>query len=82
MGIWEELNNYGEFAIIKSQARLNSYKLSVKEWVEKTNAIGITSKVGRYGGTCASDPKTFIIENNKKIPFCDCNILEDEIGCF
>ena len=31
--------NYGEFAIIKSQAGLNSYKISVKEWVEKTNAI-------------------------------------------
>ena len=57
LGIWEELNNpnfnYGEFAIIKSQAGLNSYKLSVKEWVEKTNAIGITSKAGRYGGTYA-----------------------------
>ena len=39
LGIWEELHNpnfnYGEFAIIKSQAGLNSYKLSVKEWVEK-----------------------------------------------
>ena len=57
LGIWEELYNpnfnYGEFAIIKSQAGLNSYKLSVKEWVEKTNAIGITSKAGRYGGTYA-----------------------------
>ncbi len=57
LGIWEELHNpnfnYGEFAIIKSQAGLNSYKLSVKEWVEKTNAIGITSKPGRYGGTYA-----------------------------
>ena len=57
LGIWEELHNpnfnYGEFAIIKSQAGLNSYKLSVKEWVEKTNAIGIASKAGRYGGTYA-----------------------------
>ena len=57
LGIWEELHNldfnYGEFAIIKSQAGLNSYKLSVKEWVKKTNAIGITSKAGRYGGTYA-----------------------------
>ena len=57
LGIWEELHNpnfnYGEFAIIKSQAGLNSYRLSVKEWVEKTNAIGITSKAGRYGGTYA-----------------------------
>ena len=57
LGIWEELHNpnfnYGEFAIIKSHAGLNSYKLSVKEWVLKTNAIGITSKSGRYGGTYA-----------------------------
>ncbi len=57
LGIWEELHNpkfnYGEFAIIKSQAGLNSYKLSAKEWVEKTNAIGIISKAGRYGGTYA-----------------------------
>jgi len=57
LGIWEELHNpnfnYGEFAIIKSQAGLNSYKLSVKEWVQKTNAVGITSKAGRYGGTYA-----------------------------
>ena len=57
LGIWEELHNpnfnYGEFAIIKSQSGLNSYKLSVKEWTQKTNAIGITSKAGRYGGTYA-----------------------------
>ena len=57
LGIWEELHNpnfnYGEFAIIKSQAGLNSYKISVKEWASKTNAIGIVSKAGRYGGTYA-----------------------------
>ncbi|MEA4912531.1 MAG: KilA-N domain-containing protein [Oscillospiraceae bacterium] len=57
LGIWEQIHNptfnYGEFAIIKSQAGLNSYKISVKEWVKKTNAIGIQAKVGRYGGTYA-----------------------------
>src|SRR3989339_1469748 len=57
LGIWEHLNNpafnYGEFAIIKSQAGLNSYKISAKEWVEKTNAIGIKATAGRYGGTYA-----------------------------
>ena len=41
LGIWESVYNpnfnYGEFAIIKSQAGLNSYKLSVKEWVDKTS---------------------------------------------
>jgi hypothetical protein len=57
LGIWESVFNptfnYGEFAIIKSQAGLNSYKISVKEWVEKTNAIGIKATAGRYGGTYA-----------------------------
>ena len=57
LGIWEEIHNpnfnYGEFAKIKSYAGLNSYKISVKEWVAKTNAIGIISKAGRYGGTYA-----------------------------
>ena len=57
LGIWEKINNsnfnYGEFATIKSQAGLNSYKISVKEWVTKTNAIGLTAKAGRYGGTYA-----------------------------
>jgi hypothetical protein len=57
LGIWEEMYNpnfnYGEFATIKSQVGLNSYKLSVKEWAEKTNAIGLISKAGRYGGTYA-----------------------------
>ncbi len=57
LGIWEQVHNpdfnYGEFAIIKSQAGLNSYKLSVKEWVGKTNAIGLVAKAGRYGGTYA-----------------------------
>ncbi|HOF17208.1 MAG TPA: KilA-N domain-containing protein [Bacteroidales bacterium] len=57
LGIWESVNNpnfnYGEFAIIRSQAGLNSYKISVKEWVEKTKAIGIKATAGRYGGTYA-----------------------------
>ena len=57
LGIWESVYNsnfnYGEFAIIKSHAGLNSYKLSVKEWVEKTNAIGLKATAGRYGGTYA-----------------------------
>ena len=57
LGIWESIYNpnfnYGEFAIIRNQAGLNSYKISVKEWIEKTNAIGITAKTGRYGGTYA-----------------------------
>ncbi len=57
LGVWETVYNpdfnYGEYAIIKSQAGLNSYKLSIKEWTEKTNAVGIKATTGRYGGTFA-----------------------------
>ena len=57
LGIWERIHNpefnYGEFAIITSKAGLNNYKISVKEWVEKTNAIGLRATSGRYGGTFA-----------------------------
>jgi hypothetical protein len=60
LGIWESVFNpgfnYGEFATIRSQAGLNSYKISVKEWVEKTNAIGLKATPGRYGGTYAHSP--------------------------
>ncbi|SHM32345.1 KilA-N domain-containing protein [Cyclobacterium lianum] len=51
--------NYGEFATIKSQPGLNSYKISVKEWTEKTNAIGLRAKAGRYGGTYAHSDIAF-----------------------
>jgi hypothetical protein len=57
LGIWESVFNpdfnYGEFATIRSQAGLNSYKISVKEWVERTGAIGLKATPGRYGGTFA-----------------------------
>jgi hypothetical protein len=57
LGIWEKIHNpdfnYGEFATIRSQAGLNSYKISVKEWVQKTGSIGLRAKAGRYGGTYA-----------------------------
>ncbi len=57
LSIWESVHNpgfnYGECATIKSQVGLNSYKLSVKDWVEKTNAIGLRASAGRYGGTYA-----------------------------
>jgi len=63
LGIWESIHNpdfnYGEFAIIKSQAGLNSYKISVKEWVASTNAIGLKAKAGRYGGTYAHKDLAF-----------------------
>ena len=57
LGVWEKVHNpdfnCAEFDIIKSQAGLNNYRLSAKEWMEKTHAIGIISKAGRYGGTYA-----------------------------
>ena len=57
LGIWERLNNpdfnYVEFDIIKSMAGLNNFRLSAKEWMERTHAVGIISKTGRYGGTFA-----------------------------
>ena len=57
LGIWENLYNpnfnYGEFATIRNQAGLNSFKISVKEFVSRTNAICLEAKAGRYGGTYA-----------------------------
>ena len=57
IGIWEKVYNpdfnYGEFAIIKNQAGLNRFKISVKDFVAKTNAISLFARAGRYGGTYA-----------------------------
>ncbi len=58
IGIWEEINNPDfnspEFGGIKNEAGLNRFTLSAKKWIEKTNAIGIIAKTGRYGsGTFA-----------------------------
>ena len=54
IGIWEELHNPNfkgnEFVIFKIQAGLNSFNLTPRKWIEATNAIGILSKSGRYGG--------------------------------
>ena len=57
LGIWETLNNPNfnpiEFEGFRRQAGLNAFVLSPKKWIESTNAIGIVSKAGRYGGTYA-----------------------------
>ena len=57
LGFWETLYNPDfkplEFEGFKKQAGLNSFVLTPKKWIETTNAIGITSKAGRYGGTFA-----------------------------
>ncbi|MEI6138190.1 MAG: KilA-N domain-containing protein [Mariniphaga sp.] len=57
VGEWEAIYNQGfnytEFGTIKNAAGANNFVLSVKQWIERTNAIGITAKAGRYGGTYA-----------------------------
>jgi hypothetical protein len=57
LGVWERLNNPGfnpiEFDGIRKQAGLNSFVLTAKRWIEVTNAVGLISKAGRYGGTYA-----------------------------
>ncbi|MDR0438186.1 MAG: KilA-N domain-containing protein [Bacteroidales bacterium] len=54
IGIWEKVNNPNfnvvEFNNIKNESGSNGYVLTSKQWIEKTNAIGITAKTGRYGG--------------------------------
>ena len=57
LGVWERIYNpnfnYGEFATIRNQSGLNSFKISVKEFVARTGAISLQAKAGRYGGTYA-----------------------------
>ena len=57
IGLWEKFNNPDfnsiEFDGIKNMAGSNSFSLTPKRWIEATNAIGIISKTGRYGGTFA-----------------------------
>lgn len=57
LGLWERLNNPNfigvEFDSFKNNAGSNSFTLSPQRWIESTNAIGIVSKSGRYGGTFA-----------------------------
>lgn len=54
LGIWEQIHNPefkgGEFDTFKKEAGLNSFRLTPKKWVDSTNAIGIQSRAGRYGG--------------------------------
>ncbi|WP_304669785.1 KilA-N domain-containing protein [Neisseria polysaccharea] len=57
LGVWERINNPDfnspDFEGIKNQAGLNRFSLSVKQWAQKVNGIGIIAKPGRYGGTYA-----------------------------
>lgn len=57
LGTWEMMYNPGfkavEFDHFRMQAGLNTFVLSVKEWIEKTSAVGMYVQAGRYGGTYA-----------------------------
>jgi hypothetical protein len=57
LGIWEKINNpdfnYPEFGVIEQEAGINRFIMSVGQWVDRTNAIGLLVKAGRYGGTYA-----------------------------
>ncbi len=57
LAVWENLHNPSfnspEFEGIKTEAGLNRFTMSAKQWIQKTNAIGIVASAGRYGGTFA-----------------------------
>ena len=57
LGLWESMHNPDfkpiEFDRFRNEAGSNAFTLSPQKWIEKTNAIGIVSKSGRYGGTFA-----------------------------
>lgn len=57
LGLWEKLHNPGfkqvEFDLFRNEAGYNHFVLSPQKWIESTNAIGLFSKSGRYGGTYA-----------------------------
>lgn len=63
LGLWEELNNPNfkrvEFEAFKNEAGDNGFVLTPQKWIASTNAIGITSKSGRYGGTYAHSDIAF-----------------------
>ena len=57
LGTWEQIYNSDfkvvEFDHLKAEAGLHTFVLSASEWIDKTNAIGLFVKKGRYGGTYA-----------------------------
>ena len=73
LGTWEMIHNENfkvvEFDHFKSQAGLPSFVLSVSEWIEKTNAIGIIVKKGKYGGTYAHKDIAFEFGSAISVPF-------------
>ena len=73
LGTWEVIHNPNfkvvEFDHFKTQAGLPSFVLSVSEWIEKTNAIGIIAQKGRYGGTYAHKDIAFEFGSAISVPF-------------
>lgn len=84
IGLWEVLNNPDfnrvQFDTFRNEAGLNRFTMTPKKWIESTNAIGIVSKAGRYGGTYAHSDiamefaswispefKLYIIQDYKRI---------------
>lgn len=63
LGLWETLHNSNfkpiEFEGFKNQAGANAFTMSPKKWIDSTDAIGIVSKAGRYGGTYAHSDIAF-----------------------
>ena len=57
LAVWEQIKNpnfnYPEFGVIEREAGTNRFMMSVGQWIERTKAIGLIVKVGRYGGTFA-----------------------------
>ena len=73
LGVWEQINNpefkVVEFDHFKTQAGLPSFVLSVSEWIEKTGAIGIIVRKGKYGGTFAHKDIAFEFGSAISVPF-------------
>ena len=73
LGTWEMLHNPNfkvvEFDHFKMQAGLPNFVMSVSEWIEKTNAIGLIVKKGRYGGTYAYKDIAFEFGTAISVPF-------------
>jgi hypothetical protein len=57
LAVWEKINNlnfnYPEFRVIEKEAGTNRFIMSVGQWIQRTKAVGVLVKAGRYGGTYA-----------------------------
>jgi len=73
LGTWELIHNptfkVVEFDHLKMQAGLPSFVISVSEWIEKTHAIGLIVKKGKYGGTYAHKDIAFEFGSAISVPF-------------